>query len=333
MTRKALPPYVYKKVAKDRTYYRFERGNISAVIDPNAPDFLAKYQALRDKKVLRAPKGRTFKALVADYKDGDSFKALAPRTKDDYCKVLDRILAKLGNEDPAEVRKVHVVEWQRKLTGRFASYFVQVLSVLMNHACDIGWRDDNPCKDVKRKQTAKKAPHVVWTDEALATFRAEASKQCRLILELGLGTVQRPDDWTRFNWEDFDGASIRLKQGKTGRELVIPLLPATIAILEANRPKVMNLRGKTPILMTGRRRMVYRRMAEIMLAERQRLGVEAHDLHALRYRGVMELAFAGCTDEEIGSISGHLSKAMIAKYAGMARQIMLARSAIAKRGA
>lgn len=97
--------------------------------------------------------------------------------------------------------------------------------------------------------------------------------------------------------------------------------------------KVMNLRGKTPILMTGRRRMVYRRMAEIMLAERQRLGVEAHDLHALRYRGVMELAFAGCTDEEIGAISGHLSKAMIAKYAGMARQIMLARSAIAKRGA
>lgn len=40
-----------------------------------------------------------------------------------------------------------------------------------------------------------------------------------------------------------------------------------------------------------------------------------------------------CTDEEIGAISGHLSKAMIAKYAGMARQIMLARSAIAKRGA
>lgn len=39
-----------------------------------------------------------------------------------------------------------------------------------------------------------------------------------------------------------------------------------------------------------------------------------------------------CTDEEIGSISGHLSKAMIAKYAGMARQIMLARSATAKRG-
>lgn len=70
-----------------------------------------------------------------------------------------------------------------------------------------------------------------------------------------------------------------------------------------------------------------------MVAERRRLGVEIHDLHALRYRGVMELAFSGCSDEEIGSVSGHMSKGMIAKYAGEARQIMQSRAAIAKRGA
>jgi len=51
----------------------------------------------------------------------------------------------------------------------------------------------------------------------------------------------------------------------------------------------------------------------------------AFDQHALRYRGVMELAWAGCTDDEIASFSGHTSKAMIIKYAGEARQIMQAR--------
>jgi len=40
-----------------------------------------------------------------------------------------------------------------------------------------------------------------------------------------------------------------------------------------------------------------------------------------------------CTDEEIGSISGHESKAMIRKYAGDARQMMLAKSANKKREA
>lgn len=48
---------------------------------------------------------------------------------------------------------------------------------------------------------------------------------------------------------------------------------------------------------------------------------------------VMELAFAGCSDEEIGAISGHESLAMIKKYAGIARQVMFAKSANKKREA
>ena len=77
--------------------------------------------------------------------------------------------------------------------------------------------------------------------------------------------------------------------------------------------------------------MSYRYMAQIMLKERKRLGLEAYDLHALRYRGVMELAWAGCDDDEIASYSGHATKEMVAKYAGEARQIMRARQASEKR--
>lgn len=77
--------------------------------------------------------------------------------------------------------------------------------------------------------------------------------------------------------------------------------------------------------------MSYRTMADIMRRERTRLGLEAHDLHALRYRGVMELAWAGCDDEEIAAYNGHASLAMFRKYAGEARQIMRARQAREKR--
>ena len=63
----------------------------------------------------------------------------------------------------------------------------------------------------------------------------------------------------------------------------------------------------------------------------QRLGLEAYDLHALRYRGVKELAWAGCDDDEIAAYSGHATKEMIAKYAGEARQEMRARQARGKR--
>ena len=77
--------------------------------------------------------------------------------------------------------------------------------------------------------------------------------------------------------------------------------------------------------------MSYRYLAQIMRKERQRLGLLEFDLHALRYRGVMELAWANCTDDEIAAFSGHASIAMIRKYAGESRQEMRARSAAEKR--
>lgn len=67
------------------------------------------------------------------------------------------------------------------------------------------------------------------------------------------------------------------------------------------------------------------------MKERIRLGLMAFDQHALRYRGVMELAWAGCTDVEIASCCGHKSKKMIIKYSGEARQVTRARQAPTKR--
>ena len=58
---------------------------------------------------------------------------------------------------------------------------------------------------------------------------------------------------------------------------------------------------------------------------------EAEHQHAMRHRGVMELAWAGCDDDEIASYGDHASKAMIIKYAGVDRQIMRAKHTWKKR--
>lgn len=331
--KRQLPPHVYASTSRGRTYYRFRRGSVAQQVDPSSPDFWTVYAALMERRGPILPGPRSFAALIKDYRADQKFKALAPRTKADYGKVLDHILARMADKHPANVRKVHVVQWQRELSGRFASYFVQVLSVLMGHACDIGWRDDNPCAQVRLAKPESRSPHEVWTDEAVATFRAGAKGLPRLIFEMGIGLGQRPDDLTRINWEDFTGTHINLTQSKTGRALRVPCGAHLIAALEASRPRVMRIGGATPILARGLRRLGYRQMAYVMLKERQRLGVEDYDLHAMRYRACMELAYAGCTDEEIGAITGHVSKAMIAKYAGIARQQVLADAAHGKREA
>jgi hypothetical protein len=51
----------------------------------------------------------------------------------------------------------------------------------------------------------------------------------------------------------------------------------------------------------------------------------------MHYRAVKELAWAGCTADEIASYSGHATTAMISKHAGEARQEMTARRALLKR--
>ena len=66
--------------------------------------------------------------------------------------------------------------------------------------------------------------------------------------------------------------------------------------------------------------MGYHDMARVMFFECKRLRLTAFDQHALRYGGVLELAWSECPDDEIASYSGHTKKALIVKYAGEAQQ-------------
>ena len=114
--------------------------------------------------------------------------------------------------------------------------------------------------------------------------------------------------------------TLKLRQNKTDLPLELPCTAALGAALDDAKAAL----GFAPfphrrILTTASGApMTYRYMAETMIRDRKRLGLMAFDQHALRYRGVMELAWAGCDDDEIASYSGHTTKAMIRKYAGEA---------------
>ncbi len=235
-----------------------------------------------------------------------------------------------GSKDATLTQRKDVIAAQaaNRHRTRFANYIPQVMSVLFEHAIDKGWMAENPAKGVRALVTPKerRQEHIPWPDWAVEKFRAEAAPLPRLIFELGVGSVQRPDDWTQLMWSNYQGDLLDLTQGKTGKDLLIPCTPLLKAALDSAPRK-----GVFILTLNDGRRLGYRRMAQVMLDERRRLGLEAYDLHALRYRGVMELAWSGCSDDEIASYSGHSSRDMIRKYAGGARQIMRARSAQEKR--
>ena len=273
----------------------------------------------------------SWKALIESYRKSDRWTNLSTRTRSDYEKVLLYLLDKNASKDCTRLQRKDVIAAMNANTHRvrFANYIPEVISVLCEHAIDLGWKRANPAKGVRRLKTPpeRRQSHIPWPDWAVAKWRGEAYALPRLIFEIGVGSVQRPGDWGKFQWRDYDGNSLRLTQGKTGKRLFLPCTETLRNALDA-APRL----GLNILTLQDGRPLPYRRMAQIMRDERLRLGLVDCDLHALRYRGVMELAWAGCNDDEIAAYSGHASKDMIRKYSGEARQIMRAREAGRKRG-
>lgn len=301
--------------------------------DYGTPEFDAIYWQIMGGRGAAA--GRSFGELIESYKASDRWARIAPRTRRDYEPVLAYIAEKNGARDATRTlrRDVLAAMEANRHRVRFANLICTVLSQLFERAIDLGLMKDNPARGVVmiRTPAEKRQPHVPWPDWAVDRFRADATPRARLIFELGVGSVQRPGDWPRFNWGDYDGDTLRVVQGKTAAALVLPCTAVLRDVLDAARPA--GAAPGEPILKAerGGGRLAFRTMQGLMLDERQRLGLAAFDLHALRYRGIQELAWAGCTDDEIAAYSGHTTLAMVRKYAGEARQIMRARQARQKR--
>jgi len=321
--------YVVKTVGGKKNYL----GPIKAPI--GTEDFDREYWAIRTGKAAVAK--RSWRALIKSYRASDRWTGLKPRTRADYELVLVYIEEKNGDRDATRVTRADAVKAMEanRHRVRFANYIAQVMSILVEHAKDIGWMRDNPIAGVRllKMPEGKRQPHIPWTDAAVAQARADMGPLPRLILELGIGTVQRPGDLPDFTWGDFDGASLTLRQNKTDKPLILPCTEALLAELCRHRAALDFAPHPSRHILTNQAgaRLTYRAMARLFLAERKRLGLMTYDIHALRYRGVMELAWHGCDDDEIAAYSGHMSKDMIRKYAGEARQVMRARQAKGKR--
>lgn len=285
----------------------------------------------------RAAIKTTWEALIDSYKRSSRWTRLASKTKVYYDHVIIYMLQHNGKRDVRRLERRHVIAAMEanKARARFAASIPSVLSVLCEHAIDIGWIKENPAKGVRKLEIPKdrKRPHLPWTDEAVAKWRQNTSGRALLAFEIGIGTAQRPGDLVNFRWADYDGENLSLQQSKTGVSLRLPCTPELKAALDAAKADLGGSPHPSRFILTDQSgaQLTYSALNQMMRKIRKRLGLMQHDLHAMRYRGIQELAWKGCSDEEIASFSGHTTMAMIRKYAGEARQVMRARQAAEKR--
>lgn len=330
--KKTAPPYVYRRAAKGREYWYFERGGIRVPVPPpDHPEFPEKYAILRRGSPLPPPpQARTFRRLIADYRASARWAKLSPRTRRDYERVLSWALATMADLDPAKMERRHVLRARDENRDRlrFANYIVQVLSVLFEQAIDQGWMTHNPARGIPLLKRQGDGPHRPWPPELLEAFTeaAEPGSIARTAMELCIGTGQRIGDVLKMRWADIRDGGIEVQQGKTGAKLWIPFTPRLAAYL-AGLPR----RGLTIICTRVGRPVTYHPAAAEIRRIRRQINAEAYTIHGWRYTAAAELAAAGCTDDEIQAITGHKARAMVIKYAGPTRQATRARAAQARR--
>lgn len=154
-----------------------------------------------------------------------------------------------------------------------------------------------------------------------------ASPQFALAFALAIWTWQRQGDLLRLPWSAYDGKTIRIRQGKTGARVVVPVAGPLKAMLDAMTRRstlILTQRDGKPWTEEGFRSSWRKVVAKA--------AIEGRTFHDLRGTAVTRLATAGATEAEIATLTGHSLKdvrsILDANY--LHRDPQLAESAIRK---
>jgi integrase len=296
-----------KRLADGRivTYYYAWKGGPRLLGNPGSPEFVDAYnKAIAER--TRPPDG-VLMSVLQPYHASPDFQDLAPSTRRSYLPLIMRIEKAFGDfpltaMSDRRTRGVFMA-WRDRIAvesgRRQADYAWTVLARVLSWGLDRGLVAANPCERGGRLYRASRSDKI-WTEADEAAFLTKAPKHLHLPLVLALWTGQRQGDLLRLPWSAYDGTHIRLRQGKTGARVVIPVGAPLKAALDATPRRstlILTSTDNRPWTSDGFRSSWRKACAAA--------GVTGVTFHDLRGTAVTRLALAGCTEAEIASITGH----------------------------
>lgn len=281
------------------------------------------------KPAPRPPAGDTMRGLLRAYEGSPEWAALAPATKQNYLIYL-RPWLKVAETAPRDVTRRDILAARGAMArtrGRgAAAAFGTVTAALFTWAVDNEWMDNNPAARLKALPGGSLP---AWSEAQIAKALAGLPEPLRRVVVLALHTGQRRGDLCAMTWAAYDGATIRLRQAKTGTVLAIPAHPDLRAELEAWRKD----RGTNLLILASPRTGGWTapHLSREMKRSLGKIGLPAGlNVHGLRKAAARRLAEAGCSAHEIAAITGHRSLSMVQLYAASADQERMAGAAIAR---
>lgn len=275
----------------------------------------------------------TMSALITEYRASSEFLQKAVKTRREYDRYLDMIRKKFGNDPLFAIQdqrhRGKFKQWRDTMADRprTADYAWTTLARVLSFAKDRGRISVNVCERGGRLYAADRTENI-WTDELLDKLFAVASDELKAAVTFALWTGQRKGDLLMAPWSDYDGNSIKVKQGKTGSRVKIPCggpLKQLLDSLERRSTIILtSAKNKRPWTSDG--------FDSSWQKAKSKAGIRELTFHDLRGTAVTRLAMAGCNNSQIASITGHslrdVDAILDAHYLGGRAE--LAKQAIAK---
>ena len=277
------------------------------------------------RKRLQTPTD-TISALIDAYLISPEWTGLADRTKKTYSTYI-RDLGKVGHVRVGDVQRRDLLTYRDAIIGQrgrgAAQGFIRMTSTLFGWAVDRGWIAHSPATRIK---SLGRGSLRAWTAQQADAAQAGLPEHLRRVVILARYTGQRRGDLCAMTWAAFDGETIRVRQQKTGAQLVIPCHPA---LREELLRWKQDARSVMILTNTIGRPWQPEHLSHVLPAALVELGLPSDlNVHGLRKLAATSLADAGCSVHEIAAITGHRTLSMVAFYTASADQERLASAAI-----
>lgn len=293
--------------------------------------------ALASRKIVQAD---TLDTLIDEFMRSSEYTTRSDKSRKGYDLYIRRLRAhKMGTGLMAQMPLQAVQHptargvfkaWRDTMADkpRTADYAWVTLARILSVAKDNGRISVNVCERGGRLYTADRAEKI-WTADDIQSIMQHASEPLRMAFLMALWTGQREGDLLRVPWSAYDGSRIRIRQGKTGARVSVPVgQPLKVALDTAAQSK-----KTTTILANTRGRSWTEDGFRASWGKACRsAGIEGLTFHDIRGTAVTRLALAGCSTSQIASITGHALKdvehILDAHYLG--GRVELAEQAMAK---
>lgn len=286
--------------------------------DPRSPTFWSEYARLMNLPVVK--RANLVSDLIADWHASPEWRQMADKTRKEWTRYSDRILASWGDLQVKGIEPRHVLKLRDAYAHQpaTANNLIRCLSSMLAWSVPRGWRSDNPCREIKPLKGGE--AYEPWPWQVIQQAKAELRADLWWAVALALYTGQRLGDVLAMRWSHIAAGRISVVQEKTGKRLLIPIHRDLASVLE-------KIPRRAVTILTNTDGQPWQGGFQATWRRNRPECAQGLVFHGLRKSAVVTLLEAGCSTAETAAITGQ-SLQMVEHYAKRVNQEKLASAAI-----